>query len=69
MFCMMQCEEETMEDYLEWFLFSIQLASQNDLTNDTIKMLFLRGIHHDCMEILNLMGGGDISKVHFQEIF
>lgn len=67
-FHMTQKEDESIEDFLERFIFSLQRCRRPDLTLDTIKILFLRGIRDDTMDALNLIGKGDISKLSFEEI-
>ena len=67
-FCMTQREEESVEDFLEHFAFSLQRSRRPDLTSETIKMLFLRGIRNETMDALNLIGKGDISKMSFEDI-
>lgn len=65
-FHMTQREEESIEDFLEHFFFSLQHSRCPNLTTDTIKMLFLRGIRDETMDTLNLIGKGDISKLSFE---
>ena len=65
---MTQQEEELVEDFLECFTFSLQCSRHPYLTLETIKMLFLRGIHDETMDALNLIGKGDISKMSFEDI-
>ena len=38
------------------------------MDEDTQKTLFLKGIREECMEILNLMCGGDISQGTFRVV-
>ena len=39
----------------------------NQLSKDTKRTIFLRAIRPESLEILNLMGGGDISKLSYDE--
>lgn len=67
-FCMTQREEESTEDFLEYFFFSLECSRCLDLTTDAIKILFLRGIQDETMDALNLIGKGHFSKLFFEEI-
>ena len=35
---------------------------------DVLKIILLRGIRDDCLDMLNLLGKGDISKDSFEKI-
>ena len=35
---------------------------------DVLKIIMLRGIRDDCLDMLNLLGNGDISKESFEKI-
>lgn len=61
----MQNEKETLEDSLERLSFNLKRSRQTRLKNKAIKLCFLRGIHDDCMDVLNLIGGVDVSKLRF----
>jgi hypothetical protein len=67
-FKMMQHEDESLEDYVEWFTYNLQREKQGDLAPETWCVLFLRGIWDDCIELLNLMGGGDVSQLEYDII-
>ena len=66
-FKMQQMEEETLEDYLERFLYSYQKSKQR-LKDNTMKIIFLKGIEDEYINILNLMGSRDISLLPFDDI-
>ena len=57
-FRMSECEDESIEDFLENFSFSLQCSRCPNLSTYTIKMFFLHGIQDEIMDALNL-----ISKV------
>ncbi len=40
----------------------------NQLSKDTKRTFFLKEIKPESLEILNLMGGGDISKLSYDEV-
>ena len=64
---MQQMEEEALEDYLERFIYNYQKSKQN-LNDNTMKTIFLKGIKDEYIDILNLMGSGDISLLPFNNI-
>jgi len=67
-FKMTQKEEEILEDYLERFLYNLQQYKKNKLDTNTIRTIFLRWILYESINMLNLMGVGDVSQVTFAEI-
>jgi hypothetical protein len=38
------------------------------LDKDTLQTILIRGIRDDCLDLLNLMGGGDISQIEYDHI-
>ena len=66
-FKMSQKEVETPEDFLESFNYALQWATIQ-LDEDIQKNIFLKRIREECMEILNLMCGGDISQRTFRDV-
>ena len=67
-FTMQQLEDESLEDYLERFIYTLYKSKYNDLREDAIQTLFLKGILEDLVENLNLMEFGDISHNPFAQI-
>jgi len=67
-FRMIQKEDEPLEDYLERFQFYLKKNPQNRLSDESLKLVFLRGVNDDCMDALNLMGAGDISQLPFEDV-
>jgi hypothetical protein len=67
-FRMAQQEDESLEDYLERFLYNLQKSKHSSLNFDIIRTIFLKGIHDEYIDILNLMGSGDISSLPFEQI-
>ena len=65
---MTQNEDEILEDYLERFHYIVKRALQNHLYLDTLKVIFLRGIRDEWIDVLNLMGKGDISHLTYPKI-
>ena len=67
-FNMQQHEEESLEDFLERFNYILQKYQYNNLQEDVVRMLFLKGILEEYIEILNLMAANDIYYKPFDEI-
>ena len=64
---MKQQEDESLEDYLEIFLYNYKKYKQI-LNTNTFRTIFLKGIQDEYIDILNLMGSGDISQLTFEDI-
>ena len=64
---MQQMEDETLEDYLERFLYNYQKSKQR-LNDNTMKTIFLKVIEDEYIDTLNLMGSWDISILPFDDI-
>jgi hypothetical protein len=67
-FKMTQSEDESLEEYLEKFLYNMHKSKQSNLPLDVICTIFLKGILDENLEALNLMGVGDISHLPFPKI-
>jgi hypothetical protein len=67
-FKMQQSEEESLEDYLERFLYNYQKTKQFALDTATVRTIFLKGVRDDCIEVLNLMSSGDVYQNPFADI-
>ena len=67
-FRMSQQEDESLEEYLEIFSYNLQKSKYNSLTPEMIRTIFLKGIREEYLDILNVMGKGDISYLPFNEI-
>ena len=46
----------------------MQRARQTNMGLDVVKITLLHGIRNDCLNMLNLLGKGDISKESFEKI-
>ena len=66
-FKMQQQEDESLEEYLERFLYNYQKSKQR-LNGNTVRTIFLKGIQDEYIVVLNLMGIGDVSQLTFEEI-
>lgn len=65
---MVQREGKILEHYLETFLYNLQCIRKNKINPVMKEILFLKGVTKESMDMLNLMGGGDISTFTFNEI-
>lgn len=54
-FKMKQEEEESLDDYVEHFLYNLQKSQLNALNQTTIKTIFLKSILKEYVDLLNLM--------------
>ena len=59
-FEMTQGEEESLEEYIERFQYNLQRSKQRKLGNETLKTLLLKGIQAKYLEVLNMMGTGNV---------
>ena len=67
-FKIQQLEYKSLEDYLEIFIYILHKSKHNDLREDAVWTLFLKGILEDLVENLNLMASDDISHKPFAQI-
>ena len=68
LFKMVQKEDESMEDFVERLLYNVQRDGQTNMGLDVLKIILLHGIRDDFLDMLNLLGNGDISKEYFNKI-
>ena len=67
-FKIQQLEDESLEYYLERFVYALHKSKYNDLQEDAKRTLFIEGISEDLLESLNLMEAGDVSHKKFAHI-
>ena len=67
-FEMTQEEEENMEEYIERFQYNLQRSKQRNLGKEILKTLLLKGIQAECLEILNLIGTGNVFQLAYDDI-
>ena len=67
-FKIQQLEYKSLEDYLKIFIYTLHKFKHNDLREDVVRTLFLKGISEDLIESLNLMAFGDVSHKYFAQI-
>ena len=65
---MIQKEDENLEDLLERFNYNLKREKMNNLDEETLKALLLNAIRDEWIDILNIMGKGDISQLPFSDI-
>ena len=68
LFKMVQKEDESLEDFVERILYNVQRAGQTNMGLDMFKIILLHGIRDDCLDMLNLLEKGDISRESFGKI-
>lgn len=61
-------EEENMEDCVERFKYTLQRSCHSNLDKDILKIILLWAFREDSLELLNIVGKGDISKDDFDTI-
>ena len=66
-FKMQQQEDESLEEYLKIFLYNYKKSKQR-LNDNTVRTIFLKGIRDEYIDVLNLMGTRDVSRLTFEEI-
>ena len=67
-FKIQQLEDESLEDYLERFIYTLHKSKYSDLREDEVRTLFLKGISEDFLESINLTVAGDISHKNFAQM-
>ena len=65
---MQQLDDESLEEYLEHFLYHFHKSGGAHLEEKTVRTVFLKGLRDEFIETLNLLSGGDIYKKCFVEI-
>jgi len=67
-FKLIQKKDENLEDLLEWFNYNFKREKMNNLDEETLKALLLKAIRDEWIDILNMMGKGDISQLPLSDI-
>lgn len=65
---MVQKEDENLEDFIKRFVYNIKREKMNNLDEETLKALLLKSIKDKWIDLLNIMGKGDISQLPFVHI-
>ena len=58
-----------MEDCVERFKYILQRSGHSDLDKDILKITLLQELREDFLQLLNIVGKGDISKEDFDTIY
>ena len=67
-FTISQKEDETLEDYVSHFLYTLQKNPQHVLSEDSQKLVFLRGVNDSFLEALDLMTSGDVFQYSWDDL-
>jgi len=54
-------DNETLEEYVEWFHYNLQRSPHTTLPKEVLRAILIKGLKEEWLETLNLMGKGDIS--------
>jgi hypothetical protein len=65
---MIQKEDENLEDFVERLQYNLQRSSHPNVSKYIIKIILLKGVRDDCLDMLNMLGKGDISKESYDQI-
>lgn len=57
-----------MEDFVKCFKYNLQRSGHSDLDKGILKIIFLRALREEYLELLNMVGKGYISKEEFNII-
>jgi hypothetical protein len=68
LFKMSQKEDETLKDFVERLKYNLQRSGHLDVSKDILKIILLKGVRDDCLDTLNMLGKGDISKESYEDI-
>ena len=68
LFKMVQKYDEGLEDFVERILYNVQRSGHTNIGRDVLKIILLCGIRKDYLDMINLLGKGDISKEPFNHI-
>jgi len=63
-----QKQDEILEDLVERFTYNMKISKLHNLGSDTLKTLLLNSIKDEWIDLLNLVGKGDVSQLSFQQI-
>jgi len=68
LFKMVQKEDENLEDFMERLQYNLQRSDHPTMSKDILKTILLKGVRDDCLDMLNMLRKGGISKESFDEI-
>ena len=64
----MNKKEESLENFVERLEYNVQRSRDQDMDPNILKTILLRGVKDEHLDMLNLLGKGDISKESYQDI-
>ena len=53
---------------MEQLQYNLQRSGHPDVSKDILKTILLKGVRDDCLDMLNMLGKGDISKESYEDI-
>jgi len=65
---MVQKEDKNLEEFLERLQYNLQRSNHPSVRKDILKTILLKGVRDDCLDMLHMIGKGDISKESYDEI-
>jgi hypothetical protein len=68
LFNMSYKEDETLEDFMDRLQYNLQRSRHPNVSKDILKTILLEGVREDCLDMLNMLGKGDISKESYEDI-
>jgi hypothetical protein len=68
LFNMSQKEDDTLEYFVERLQYILQRSGHPDVSKDILKTILLKGVRDDFLDMMNILGKGDISKESYEEI-
>ena len=68
LFNIVQKDNEILEDFVEILMYNVKMSGQMTIRRDVLKIIMLKGIRGDCLDIINMLGKVDVSKEPFDHI-
>ena len=65
---MIQGEDESLEDYVDRFHYNLQKSKYKHLEKEILKTRLLKGIKDKFLELLNLIGKGDVFQLSYDDV-
>ena len=59
---MVEKDDESLKDFVERLLYNVQRLGKTTIGRDVLKIILLWGIREYCLDMLNMLGKGDISE-------
>ena len=59
---MVKKEDKNLEDFVEILQYNLQRSDHPNVSKYILKTILLKGVRDDCLDMLNMLGKGDISK-------